>query len=62
MGEAGHIIEGLLKNTSEGKPACWDSTWCPGQGLAFYRPSRTTEYVHVDARFGEAGSPPPRGR
>lgn len=24
-------------------------------GLTFYRPSKTTEYVHIDALFGEAG-------
>lgn len=26
-----------------------------GKGLAFYRPSKQTEYVHTDALFGEAG-------
>lgn len=25
------------------------------KGLTFYRPSKTTEYVHIDALFGEAG-------
>ncbi|MFK4149588.1 Tn3 family transposase [Streptomyces sp. NPDC004065] len=25
------------------------------KGLVFYRPSKTTEYVHIDALFGEAG-------
>ncbi|WP_353961667.1 Tn3 family transposase [Streptomyces sp. NBC_01669] len=25
------------------------------KGLPFYRPSKTTEYVHIDALFGEPG-------
>lgn len=25
------------------------------KGMTFYRPSKTTEYVHIDALFGEAG-------
>ncbi len=80
MWEAVHIIEGLLKNTSEVKPTTvhvdtqgqsqpvfglahllgFDlmpriRNW---KGMTFYRPSKTTEYAHIDALFGEVGKHP----